>query len=72
MKFTLTLNGKHGFVRQALYDPEDSSLVWTDNEEPLPLPQAFANHSHWALGANWPPTKLSSAMVPEQMESDMV
>lgn len=51
MKFTLTLNGQHGFVRQALYDPEDSSLVWTDNEEPLPLPQAFPKQE----GRQWPP-----------------
>ena len=41
MKFTLTFNGQHGFVRQAFYDPEDSSLVWADSGEPVPLPQAF-------------------------------
>ena len=51
MKFTLTLNGQHGFVRQALYDPEDSSLVWADNEERLPLPQAFPKQEDM----QWPP-----------------
>lgn len=41
MKFTLTLTGKNGFERQAIYDPEDSSLIWADSGESLPLPQAF-------------------------------
>jgi uncharacterized protein len=41
LKFTLTLNGQRGFQRQAIYDPDDSSLNWADNGEPLPLPQAF-------------------------------
>ncbi len=50
MKFTLTLNGQNGFVREALYDPEDSSLVWKDNGEPLPLPAAFPRQtdSQWS------------------------
>jgi hypothetical protein len=41
MKFTLTLNGKNGFERKAIYDPEDSSLIWAESGESLPLPQAF-------------------------------
>ena len=51
MKFTLTLNGKNGFERQAVYNPEDSSLVWKDTGEPLPLPQAFARQE----GMQWQP-----------------
>ena len=48
MKFTLTLNGKNGFERQAIYDPEDSSLIWADSGESLPLPQAFPRQDmHW-------------------------
>lgn len=45
MKFTLTLNGQNSFVRKAIYDPEESSLVWADSHEPLPLPQAFSKQS---------------------------
>jgi uncharacterized protein len=41
MKFTLTLNGRNGFQRDAQYDPMDSSLVWADTGEPLPLPAVF-------------------------------
>jgi uncharacterized protein len=41
MTFTLTLNGRNGFERRALYDPSDSSLVWMDSGEALPLPQSF-------------------------------
>jgi len=41
MTFTLTLNGRNGFERQALYDPNYSSLVWKNSGEALPLPQAF-------------------------------
>lgn len=51
MKFTLTLNGKNGFERRASYDPEDSSLLWQDSGEPLPLPQAFARQE----GMQWQP-----------------
>ena len=51
MKFTLTLNGKNGFERQAVYNAEDSSLVWKDSGEPLPLPQAFARQE----GMQWQP-----------------
>lgn len=50
MKFTLTLNGQNGFVREALYDPEDSSIVWKDSGEALPLPAAFPRQmdSEWS------------------------
>jgi len=41
MKFTLTLNGRNGFQRDAHYDPIDSSLVWADTGEALPLPAVF-------------------------------
>ncbi len=41
MKFTLSLNGRNGFQRDALYDPVDSSLVWADTGETLPLPAVF-------------------------------
>jgi len=41
VKFTLSLNGRNGFQRDALYDPSDSSLVWADTGEPLPLPAVF-------------------------------
>ncbi len=41
MKFTLTLNGRNGFQRDAHYDPTDSSLVWADTGESLPLPAVF-------------------------------
>ena len=41
MKFTLSLNGRNDFQRDALYDPSDSSLVWADTGEPLPLPAVF-------------------------------
>jgi uncharacterized protein len=48
MKFTLTLNGQRVFQRKAIYDPEDSSLIWADSGEPLPLPQAFPRQDmHW-------------------------
>jgi len=41
MKFTLTLNGRNGFQRDAHYDPIDSSLVLADTGEALPLPAVF-------------------------------
>ncbi len=50
-QFTLTLRGRHGFERRALYDPRDSSLVWADDGEALPLPQAFGRSE----GADWAP-----------------
>ncbi len=50
MKFTLTLNGRNGFQRDALYDPTDSSLVWTDTGEPLALPAVFPRQDR-----NWQP-----------------
>lgn len=50
-QFTFTLRGRHGFERQALYDPSDSSLVWADNGEALPLPQAFGRSEN----QNWEP-----------------
>lgn len=50
-QFTFTLRGRHGFERRALYDPSNSSLIWADNGEALPLPQAFGRSEN----QNWQP-----------------
>ena len=53
MKFSFTLNGQNGFAKQAIYDPTDSSLVWADNGEPLPLPQSFPRQSDMQWDTFW-------------------
>jgi uncharacterized protein len=53
MKFTLTLNGRNGFERKAVYDPTDSSLVWKDSGEALPLPQSFPRQQNMQWEPFW-------------------